>query len=99
MLRAIIEDAAELSGLAAFVGCIAIIAAPDAAMAADGIASPGSCVAWIIPSIAGGAVAGCIACALIYMRNAVRAFGDDVAEHDANEPDWMQAESINGSDK
>ena len=75
MIRAIIEDTAELAGLASFVGCIAIIAAPDA-MAADGIAAPGSCVAWIIPSIAGGAVAGCIACALIYMRNAVRAFGE-----------------------
>lgn len=98
MIRAIIEDAAELAGLALLLGCIAIIAAPDA-MAADGIAAPGSCVAWIIPSIAGGAVAGCIACALIYMRNAVRAFGDDVSDHDNNEPDWMRAESITGGDK
>lgn len=99
MIRAILEDAAELAGLAAFVGFIAIIAAPDAAMAAEGIAAPGSCVAWIIPSLAGGAVAGCIACALIYMRNAVRAFGDDVSDHDNNDIHAAErAESIKGCD-
>lgn len=99
MIRAILEDAAEICGLAAFVGCIAIIAAPDAAMAAEGIASPVSCVAWIVPSLAGGAVAGALIVALIVMRHAVGAFGEDVAEHENNETDWLRAESIKGGDK
>lgn len=99
MLRAIIEDATELAGLALFLAALALILSPEPALAADGISSPGACIAWIVPSVAGGIVAGGIACALIYMRNAVRAFGDDVAEHDANEPDWMRAESITGGDK
>lgn len=99
MIRAIIEDAAELAGLALFLAALAMIAAPADAMAGDGIAAPASCLAWIVPSMVGGGVAGAIAVALFMMRRAMRAFGDDVAEHDNNERDWMRSESIKGRSK
>lgn len=99
MIRAIIEDATELSGLALFIAALALIGAPDAAMAGDGIASPGACLAWIVPSLIGGGVAGVVAIALFMMRNAVSALGDDVADHEANELDWTRAESIKGGEQ
>lgn len=94
--------------IAAFVSILALIAVVmlaclammQPAHAADAmIAAPASCVAWIIPTAAIGAVVGGLAVALFLMARAIRPAGDDVADHENNMAAALRAESIKGDDR
>jgi len=94
--------------IAAFVSILALIAVVmlaclammQPAYAADAtIAAPSSCLAWIIPTAALGAVVGGLAVTLFVMAQAVRPIGNDVAEHDSNMRAADRAESITGGEK
>lgn len=92
MLRAIIEDAIEIAGLAVFLAALAVIMAPDRAMAltpeaADAGAYWASGVAIIILFIA------------LAISRVAQAIGRDVADHDDNMRRAERAESITGGEK
>lgn len=94
--------AESIAAFVSFLACIAVImfvwlALTAPAYAADAmIAAPASCLAWIIPTAAIGAVVGGIAVAVFAMARAVRPVGDDVAEHDNNMLAAESAEDIWG---
>lgn len=89
MIRSILEDLRDLGGIAIFLAALAIILAPDRAMAltpeaADAGAYALSGVAIFILFIA------------FAIRAAVRAIGRDAAAHDTNMRSAEMAESITG---
>jgi membrane protein implicated in regulation of membrane protease activity len=83
MIRAIIEDIAELAGLALFLAALALIAAPADAMALTPDAAD-----------AGGYALSGVALAVFVVWGVwrfVRSLGRDAADHDANQADAMRA--------
>lgn len=92
MIRAILSDAAELTGLGLFLAALAVILAPDRAMAltpaaADAGAYWASGVAIIILFIA------------LAISRVAHAIGRDVADHEDNMRRAERAESITGGEK
>lgn len=82
MLRAMIEDAAELIGLTLFLSAIALICAPDRAMAADGAGA----ITW--HAIAGGVMLALFLAAVVLLALfwcLLTQIGDDVAAHERND--------------
>lgn len=92
MLRSILEDAAELAGLAAFLAALALILAPNRAMALTPEAAD-----------AGAYWASGVAAFILFIALAIgwaaRAIGRDVAAHDDNMRAAESAESITGGEK
>lgn len=83
MIRAVIEDAAELAGLALFLAVLAVILAPDHAMA-------------LTPDAAdmGGYVLSGVVLAVFVVWGVwrfVRSLGRDAADHDTNQAEAMRA--------
>ncbi len=89
MLRAIIEDAIEIAGLAVFLAALAVIMAPDRAMALTPEAAD-----------AGAYALSAVAIFILFIAWAIwrvaHAIGRDVAAHDANMHVAERAESITG---
>jgi len=92
MIRAILSDAAELTGLGLFLAALAMILAPcDAQALTPEAADRGGY--WFAGAVLIFAV---IAFAI---RAAVRGIGRDAAAHDDNMAAALRAESIKGDDR
>lgn len=92
MIRAILEDAAEIAGLSLFLAALAVILGPDRAMALTPEAAD-----------AGGYALSGVAIIILFIALAIsrvaHAIGRDVADHEDNMRRAERAESITGGEK